>query len=393
MEQVFPFSPNWRSPVLERLTWMTDVFEARDLTESRTPLRSFPRRHLEYELLEVEHNASVLDALLWGWQAKQYVLPMWTDPQRLQSALPAGSGSIPVAIDGYDFYDGGRAVLWQDEQNYELVTIDIIDTDTAGDTYLNLDGVTVAAWPVGTRLYPARLGRINPDTELTRITAAVVRGSVLFELDNSASTNTDDTDTYLGVPVNTRRPNWASGVNQTYQRKLARFDYELGTVATLDVSELPVTTTSYRYAHENRADIADWRQWLHAREGRYKAFWQPQWLHDIQLTQAIAPADDILRIKALGMVANYNADTNRRDIALRHRSGVWYYRRIIAAGSAGAGLEDIQLNSALGITANPTDFTHITWLVLSRLDADAIELNWITSAVATCDIAARSVRA
>ena len=46
--ELFPLAPNWIRPVVERLEWLTDVIEGYDATEERTPLRTLPRRSLEY---------------------------------------------------------------------------------------------------------------------------------------------------------------------------------------------------------------------------------------------------------------------------------------------------------------------------------------------------------
>lgn len=392
MEPVFPFRPNWRSVVVERLEWLTDVVEARDLTEDRTQLRGFPRRYLEYELLESGYDAGRLDALLWGWQAKQYTLPIWTDPQKLDVELAAGATSIPAATEGYDFYAGGKAVLWQDERNYETVKIDSIDTDTAGDTFLTLTSATAQTWSAGTRLFPARLARLEPDLAVQRNTAAVVGSSVRFELDNSAGTAVADSTTYRGTEVNERRPNWSSALQQNYRRKIRRHDFELGAVQIDDLADLPILLRTHRHVLESRSEIADWRGWLHARAGRMNAFWQPQWQQDLQLVDSIGPADTTITIRDLDSDDSYNLDTGRQDIGLRHRNGTWYFRRVESVADGDEGEEVLTLDSALGISAAPADFSVVTWLMLSRFEADAVEIAWHTAGVAESAIQIRSVR-
>lgn len=392
-EPVFPFRPNWRTPVVERLEWLTDVHEAKDLTESRIQLRAFPRRYLEYELLESGYDAARLDALLWGWQAKQFTLPVWTDPQKLTASLPAGSTSIAAETEGFDFYAGGKAVLWQSEQNYEAVDIDSIETDTAGDTFLALAVATTESWPAGTRLFPARLSRLQLDLGVQHTTSTIVGSSLRFELDNTESTATADTTTYRGTEVNERRPNWLGGIEQNYSRKAVRHDYQLGAVQVDDLADLPIVKRTHRHLLDNRSEIADYRAWLHARAGRFNPFWQPQWQRDLVLVDPIGPTDDTITIKDLNSTASYNLDPGRQDIALRHRNGTWYYRRVDSIAAGGEGEEVLTLDSALGISAAPEDFTVVTWLMLSRFEADAIELAWYTAGIAESAVEIRSVRA
>jgi hypothetical protein len=152
---ILPFSPNWENPVTERLEWLTDLIEAYDGTEEATPLRTMPRRSFEYAVLVQAEEAANLDALLWRYQAEAYVVPIWTDPQLLASALPAGSGTITVPTTNYDFSAPGWAVLWRSQDTYELLAVDSMDASS-----LTLSGTVQADWPAGTRIYPARAGRI-----------------------------------------------------------------------------------------------------------------------------------------------------------------------------------------------------------------------------------------
>ena len=150
---MLPFSPNWESPVTERLEWLTDLIEAYDGTEEATPLRTQPRRSFEYEVLVQAEEAANLDALLWRYQAEKYVVPIWTDPQFLEAALPAGTGTITVPTVDYDFSAPGWAVLWTSTTEYELVEVSGTDASS-----LTLNGTVQNDWPAGTRIYPAREG-------------------------------------------------------------------------------------------------------------------------------------------------------------------------------------------------------------------------------------------
>ncbi|HSH42877.1 MAG TPA: hypothetical protein VK973_12205, partial [Arenicellales bacterium] len=196
---------------------------------------------------------------------------------------------------------------------------------------------------------------------------------------------------YRGVEVATRRPDWAAGVPAQYLRKVQRLDYALGVIHIDDLAELPITVRSHRFAFSRRAAIADWRGWLHAREGRANGFWQPQWQMDLTQTGAIAADGLELRVRAVDYSTRYAADPGRQDLALLHRSGRWYFRRVVSASTLGED-ELLELDAALGIDAAPGDFTLITWLVPARLDADEVELTWHTAGVVTSTVDIRSLR-
>jgi hypothetical protein len=387
--ELYPFAPDWESPVTERLEWLTDVIEGYDATEERTVLRSMPRRTLEYRLLATFEEAANLDALLWRWQADQYILPIWTDPQVLGAALPAGATSIPAETDDYDFSTPGLAVLWSDSGHYEVVNVQSIAADA-----LTLAAPTLADWPASARLYPARVARLTDAVELPYHTDAIAKATVRFEIDPSAVTPAPGASLYRGVEVFETAHNWVETREIEYHRKTQRLDYRLGAIAVDDHSGLPSTRRSHQVLLRDRASIAAWRGWLAARQGRYAPLWVPSLTCDLEQTQAIGAGSTTLTVKALSYNDRYRLDTGRRDIALKHLpSNTWYYRRINAVTAGSPGEEDITLDASLGVDAAPGELAPTSWLTLSRLDADAVEIAWHTTAIAECSINLRSLRA
>lgn len=384
--ETFGHNPNWRNSVLERLEWLTDVIEAFDRTEERTALRSAPRRSLEYAVLLQGQAAARLEAALWGGPAPQWLLPIWTDPQLLAAELPSGATSIPATTAGYDFADGGQAVLWRDDATHEAVTIDTVTADA-----LTLASPTTTTWAAGARLYPARPARLSPEIRLARPTAGILRGVLSFELEPASYPAAPDATLYRGVEVNTRSPNRIPDVPTGYDSKAERIDYALGAVAVDDLAGLPALRRSYEYLLRDRAAIAAWRGWLHARTGRAAAFWHPQWQLDLEQTAGLAAAGTVLHVRA-GAAARYALAPGRQDLALLHADGTWYFRRILSATPAGDE-ELLELDAALGIDTQPGDFRLITYLTLVRLEADAIEIAWHTAGIAKSTVEYRSLRA
>jgi hypothetical protein len=386
--ELFPFRPNWKTPLIERLEWLTDVIEAHDSTEDRTPLRSMPRRSLEYRLTLNGHPAARLDALLWRWQAGQYVLPIWTDPQHLAAELSMGASTIPAVTAGYDFSGPGQAVLWAGDAAHEIVQV-----QSVGASSLTLSVPTASAWPAGTRLYPARLARLDEKVASPRITGTVAQATVRWEIDPALITPIAGTTTYRSIEVFERRPNWIAELPLEYHRKVRRLDYALGAVEVDDHAGIPITLRDYRTLLRDRADIAAWRGWLSARQGRYAPVWAHSRTLDLEQTTAMGPTDVALTVRALDAENRYRLDTGRQDIALYHRpTAQWFYRRIDAIAAGGTGEEILTLDSALGVTAAVGDLSPISWLTLSRLEADAAEIAWHTPAVAESTLQLRSVR-
>lgn len=386
-EPLFPFRPNWSRPLVERLEWLTDVQESKNASEERISLRSFPRRSLEFDLWLKGQAQGRLDALLWGNMGRRYVVPIWTDRQNLDAPLAAGAEAIPVTTAGYDYTPSGLAVLWVDDATYEVVTVDTVAADE-----ITLVTPTSDSWPAGTRVYPARYGRLPEKVSLVRPSATVVQASLRFDLENGPSPVIPGATTYLGIEVDLRSPNWEQAIDTSYDRKLETLDYSLGPVFVDDLSNWQRITRTHRYLLDSRSDIAEYRGWLHAREGRANAFWQPQRQQDLIQDASISAASAVLRVRSLNYTSNYNLAAGRQDLAIYHvPSGQWYLRRILSVSPVFGDREDVTLDDPLGINADPGDL-RIFWLTLSRLDADGVEIAWHSDTVAVSALGSRSVR-
>ncbi len=386
--ELLPFAPNWRTPPLERLDWLTDVLEAHDATEFRTPLRLRPRRTLEFELSLYGPAAARLDALLWQSPSQSFLSPVWTETQYLASALSAGATSIPATTEGYpDFEDGGQALLWLDSETTEIAAI-----DTVGASTLTLSAPLAGDWPLRTRLYPVREARVPDPVRLQYHTDRLAQGVMRLEMDMPAVSAGPGAVSYRSMEVFERPLNWVEGQTVEHERKQERMDYQTGAVTVVDESELDRLVRRYRTLLTSRADIVAWRGWIHERQGRFKPFWQPQWVLDLQQTASMTAVTTLLRVKSLDYAARYAYDPGRQDIALRHRStNTWHYRRVTGVASAGDD-EILTLDSALGFSSEPGDFDPITWLMPSRLDSDAVEISWYTENLAQSVLDIRSLR-
>jgi len=171
---IFPFQPNWRTPVTERLEWLTDVMESRNGDEQRQRLRQNPRLYLDYEFLVHHDDLNVLDTLLFGWQGRAWAIPLWQHGQRLSKKLVVGSTFIECGVDGYEFQENDSLMLYCTPSVYEVVTI-------KGLSYggVSVDATTLT-WMPGTFIFPIRIAYMQGVTEVDKITGEVASGHVQF---------------------------------------------------------------------------------------------------------------------------------------------------------------------------------------------------------------------
>ena len=166
------------------------------------------------------------------------------------------------------------------------------------------------------------------------------------------------------------------------------------TVPEDDLAELPVYRQTYDTLLTTRAAIAAWRGWLHARQGRSAAIYVPTYSMDIEQAASYSAASTTLTVTSLDAVNRYQLDHGRSDVAIYHRpTATWFYRQVTNVAAGGAGMEVLTLNAALGISAAVGELSPICWLMLSRLESDAVEIDWQTAAAARSTVQFRSVLA
>ncbi|WP_290906566.1 hypothetical protein, partial [Aquabacterium sp.] len=368
----FCFQPNWRTPLVERLVWLTDVIRRRNGSEQRVQLRSIPRREFEYLVTLTDTSAARLDAVVWGWQARVFAVPVWTDPTVLAAALPAGSTSVPVTTALRDYAAGALAALVQDDYDHEIVEV----LSVAGGS-ITLARPTTQDWPAGTHLYPARLARMGAQVRINRPTAAVIEASISLQvepLQPLAGITGPAPATYRGADAYLTAPNRVDALDDDITRALEIIDSQTGPWAVDDPEGRPDIVRSYAWLLADRAAISAHKAWLMARAGRLSASWVPTFSRDMELLEQAGGTSTVLIIRDIYYRNQYALADGRRDIAVRLPSGTWALRRIVAADQVVDGQERIQIDSALGVTVDPGVW--ICLLGLHRLDGDRVELAW-----------------
>lgn len=377
---VWPFRPNWKYQVVERMAWLTDVLAAYDGTEQRRELRSTPRRSFNYQFLATNDDRDHLDALLWQWQARLFVLPVFTDPGQLTGAASIDDITLNVATTHLGYRSGGYAVLKSSNRRTEAVRIIGLSADS-----LTLESGLRADWPAGAQIFPAELARLADTQPLTAHSSEVDELAVQFDMELTGNVSAVDSGTnYRGYPVLEEQPNWREKITAEYQRLLDRLDNQTGVIGIYDRLSRPIHVQDYLWTRSGRAAIAALRAWLHARRGRLNPIWVPSFRADITLADSVVASEAVIKIRWIGYTRYLQQQIGRRDIVIRLRDGSRIYKRIDAASELNDDTEQLVLNSNMGQDIAPDDVVMISFLQLSRLESDVVEFAWHSAGVVEC---------
>lgn len=384
----WPFGPNWAQPVMERMTWATNVLRSRSGVEQRVRLRAAPRRELQYTGLKGDDTARVLqENLLRGWQARAYALPIWADGQYLANGLSQGDTVVALDTTLRDYTAGGLLAL-RDAAGQVIVRI-----DTVSPASLLLATPLDRAFGAGTLAAPARAARVQNNVAASYITDSIVQTPLQWQLLDPWTELLPATEAadYRGLPVYLTGTDWGNGVQVDTGRDLATFDPGTSPWAVDDLSGIPTTVRGHAWLLAGRQAIADFRAWCAARAGRLNPFWLPSGQMDARILAAAGSSDAAITVAGQGYANLLVGTPGRRDIAILLASGARIYRRITGASLQADGTEIWGLDAAVGTAFTPADVRSVQFLTPVRLDADAVEISHVTDTIATASLRLRSV--
>jgi len=378
--------PNWSTPVTERIEWKTDVIPAFNGSEQRVALRQTPRRWFEFSiLLEGDTARREFEAMLWAWGAKPWALPIWTDATPASVAISAGTTTIYLDTTHADFYSDGFAMLLSGTR-YEVLSVLAVSPD-----HLTLSQPVATHWPVDTVIFPVRTAYLEQQQQVTRFSGSSLYGTVRMMLDDINDHPAEIPDVvYRGYPVITQPSIWTTDLTVDYQRQQQVVDFGVGGVYRDDETGQPTLIHNHHWTLDSRAKIAAFRSFLYARRGRLSAVWLPTFMPDLHVIAPVVATSLQINIQHCKYTTLYALKRNRRDIRIELANGVVLYRRIVASAVIDATTEQLSLDSPIGFDLDSDDIEQISFMSVSRLDTDAIELSWQWGDLVNCALNWRS---
>jgi len=388
---IFPFPPTWRNEagVIERIQWLTDVIEAYDGKEQRIRLRAIPRKEYEFEASAfsnkfVEEEAQHLDAIMWGFQARTFGIPVWTDCRILPSALPIGSTIIPVDPANSDFHVGGIGVLFKDVFNTEAFTVKAL---AGSQIEIVSPAGTITAFNAGDRVYPAHTARMTSEQQISRPFDQMAFGIFNFIVEDTHEvTPVDTTVLFKGDPVldtgdpQIDRPDRSADITENFRRKAFILDYLTGIRSIDDQTGIGLNLRSFRWTFGDRAQFQTWLEIMYARAGRYQGIWIPSWHDDLLVTQQIGVSDTVVTIRDVDFRNLYQnagiADRGRNTLMFLLTNGTRVYKRVLGAAIGAPGEEILTLDEQFGVGVLLGEMQKVSFMQKMRMESDTIEVAW-----------------
>jgi len=395
MATPFPFSADWSTPIVERFDWLTDLLPSANDTEQRVRLREGARRGVEYSLALLGNTERVLcENLLRAGGGGYFEVPFWPDAVQLDTAAAAAGLVLSVGEDlsGFNFVAGGYVQI-VDGLRAAMLSIDDVDAE-AGE--ISLVDPLAAGWPAGARVLPAGFARLQDRSNVVRYRSDAAAVSTLrFDFDGEWLWPAAEEDaTYRSYSVLEQQTNWSNEPEADHSRSLAELDGSVGRRLVSDLTGIQRVAKGHSWLLGGREEIAAFRSFLAARAGRLVPFWLPSLQDDVHLVAPAASGATTLQVANLGRwrLDGSPAAIGRRDLRVVLVDGSVLYRRVTAAEQISADVEQLTLDSALGVAVTPTSVLQASYMRLVRLASDSVEIVYQTDRLAECSVGLASVR-
>lgn len=373
---IWPVPPDWSKGVSESLAFGTDVMVASASAVSQhRSYRTVPRRAFAFEVLADGQARRTADMLLAGWSGL-WRLPIWPDVQWLPAAIPAGATSIACATAGFDFVDGGSALLYAGVNDWQVVSVATVEAD-----HLALSAPLEAATTPGARLYPLRKARVRGGAEEARYNDEVGRRALSFDIAEPclwpALTGVAQ---YLGHDVLDVRPDESSDPEASVDRQLQTVDYDTALPVVHDLPGVGLRAQKSGWKLFGRAQHTWFRSLLYTRCGRLTPVWVPSFAADLKPVAAIPGGGAVLSVEWCGYTLFGLGQANRKDLRIELNDGTAFYRRVTAAVEDG-DVENLTLDASLDAASiAPGRIRAVSFMALCTLASDETEIDHLTDA-------------
>jgi len=367
---LFPLEPV--IPILETLSFRTDIITKRDGEEQRRSLRENPRQSFEL-VYEVDgYDRQFLDTRMFSSQSRVFGVPLWWEPTVLTAPALAGDGTITVeSTDFADFRVGFLAILWTSTTVYEAQVVLAITATT-----IQLANVLANSFPVGTRVMPVRASMISSTVRGAKYPKNVQRTTLratVFEPGVSLA----DTSAFpsFNGKVLLSEPNAVEGtLGETYERRIVVVDSETGLMDFFSGETVSRRASTKTFVSRTRQRLWQVRQLLHALRGRAISFYLPTFYDDLIPLTGVSSGGSSISVSNVGLSDLGGVAHPHDAVRILLKSGAAISKLIASVSELDAATEQITITGTWGTTALLEDIDRVEFLEETRLDGDEVQI-------------------
>ena len=375
------------APAEEVLGFLTDIIESLDGREQRIALRKNPRQKFEVTYALDGNDRQRMQAILFDWMDKTFGLPLWHENVRLTASVPPGTTIYPVSgADDCDFRVGGMAVVFQDNETFDVISI-IAKTDntiTASDPSVN-------GYSAGAYLMPLRIAVIRRVVEGNKSLVNLETFFVEYEvIDNDTGAPAGTTVPGFWTIYNTRvlfkQCNFVDGqtVPVSHSKRVYLIDNMTGRISLSSTWDRGKKAHQKGFSLHSRAEILQFRKLLSGLRGSQKAFYIPSFSDDLTPNTPLLMGAATMDIAAIDYVRFVRNRFPMTIFEIHFTDGSSLLRTIINSATISSSTERLTLDDTWPVGRAVSEVERIEFYDLVRFDTDEFKMSYLRIGNATC---------
>ena len=339
----------------EVIGFATDVFEAQDGTEERTPLKDYARQTLSFSSFAIKDDFAQFFNVQWGGIRKLWGVPLWSEMQKVGDV---DGNFITCNTTLYDFRDNSLAVL-KNGDGFQVVEISTVE-----ETGLQLSAAVTSTNAI---LMPVRVCFISGD--ITRNTNGwYSTASCDFVVIDESTVNPKTPDQYLDDDIYWFNLGYTG---DTLEAKISQnqntLDAGIGLISQTTDWDMPTYAKDYQAVLKGRQSVVNYKNFLFRRQGRYRQFWLPTFERNLN-SKSTGNVTTTLLVE----IDQYKQLADLRNHIAIKAGGAWTAHTITASSFLSASTVSLKITPSLDKDASTIQ--GISYLGLHRLDADSVTL-------------------
>ena len=368
--KIAPLNERMLLPFRESLTFNGEILQSHDRTEQRIAWRQgIPDRRFTIRLVfETSEQINRFESKVHSGLKESWAFPLWQLAESHTGTITAGDPSITIDTTYAGYQTNGYAMIWQDRDTYDLVTI-----ASYNDTTLNLTktpdntytGTKYIMPCVSARCLGVRMNWMQ-DRAIADMTFREER--VNDVIDFAADMVYDNKVVIKDPPIST-----TNRIDYNYNPDFAVLEAGTGLFEIVSNSDYNIVTQPYTWQCDSKQQAWELRQLLHYINGQQKGLLIPTFRNDLQLSQSVGSGDtEIYITNTVYEYMKYN--DMRTYLAFRPTGSDIIVRKVTDINPVSSTEDRITIDAAPGETFDANDY--LCWVDLCRLSGPTVNMEW-----------------
>ncbi|NSZ63485.1 hypothetical protein G6L16_009045 [Agrobacterium tumefaciens] len=375
------FEPNWAGTYTEAFEWLTDVLTSPKGAEQRRSLRAYPRKTIEFTSAIGNNDRQVFRQFLEAHSGRNFYLPQWHESYRSGAGVLAGSTSIPVPFADNGGIRVGDVLFIDGEKSRQF---ELVEVSALSSTTVTLASPLDNGWEAFSKVHPVRKARLDDQPTLRKVSDSAMSFSINFRIMERNDDAPSDAvvvshlDVYEGLNVLQTPPDEGDNTDFAFSRIMDELDNDTSIPQFFDIAGIPFPTQKHNWVSSGRQDYGTLKSLLFRLRGRWGNLWLPSFTDDMRLANPTPAGDQYLLVENFGFTLSGGIQVGHDHLAIFFCDGRREYRRITSSTVLNDDVEVIGVDQPFAEGLVPEDVMRVSFMRLSRLDQDRIEIVHVT---------------